>query len=489
MNRSISKLNPIITLKYISNAKENQYFDRKSARKEIKEITKHIIAFANASGGFIVIGIEDKGTITGFNSVGLHKIDSFKRIPYDYCKTMPTIEWEKIKVKNNKCEDDSILICHIYPNTKRVIKNTSDEVFLRIGDQSKKLTYEQIRNLEFDKGERYFEEEIVNRSSKNDIDYNLLASYKEILGTTLSSEDILEGRGLLVNENLTVAGVLLFSKNPAKFFPNARLRFLRYEGIKAQTGERINLIKDINVDGPIPNIIRQSKDIIASQLRDFQTLDKSGKFNSVPEYPEFAWLEGIVNALTHRDYSHGGEHIKVIMYDDRLEIHSPGNLPNIVDLENMKYTRYSRNPIIARTLSEFGWVKELNEGVKRIYEEMEKYFLKTPEYSEPNGNSVLLKLENNFVMRQIRNSERMTNILEDGLWDKLTEDEKTILYIAYRESNITTKKASKALNRSIRYCRNLLNKLEKLDILVWRGSARNDPTQYYELNLQDIDAK
>ena len=65
---------------------------------------------------------------------------------------------------------------------------------------------------------------------------------------------------------------------------------------------------------------------------------------------------------------------KHLSYDDRLEISSPGKLPNIVDLNNMKYTRYSRNPIIARILFELGWVKELNEGVKRIYEEMERFF-------------------------------------------------------------------------------------------------------------------
>lgn len=485
MNKSISKQNSVITLEYIQSSKENQYFDRKSARKEIKEITKHIIAFANASGGFLVIGVEDNGSITGFNSVGVHKIDDLKRVPYDYCKTMPNIVWEEVNVINDKCENDIILICHINPSTKRVIRSTSDDVFLRIGDQSKKLTYEQTNNLEFDKGERYFEEEIVDRSSRDDIDYDILRSYKNILGTNLSYDEVLEGRGLLVDGKLTVAGVLLFSKLPSKFFPNARLRFLRYEGIKAQTGERINLIKDINIDGPIPTIIEKAKDIVSSQLRDFQTLDKSGKFKTVPEYPEFAWFEGIVNALTHRDYAHGGEHIKVIMYDDRLEILSPGKLPNIVDLKNMKYTRYSRNPVIARTLSEFGWVKELNEGVKRIYEEMEKYFLKAPEYSEPNGNSVLLKLENNYVMRQIRNSERMKNILEDGLWDMLNEDEKTIVYIVYREGKITTRRVTEVLMRSLVYCRGLLNKLKDLEILVWRGSAPNDPTQYYELNLFD----
>ena len=110
-------------------------------------------------------------------------------------------------------------------------------------------------------------------------------------------------------------------------------------------------------------------------------------------------------------------------------------------------------------LSELGWVKELNEGVKRIYEEMEMYFLKPPEYSEPNDNSVLLKLENNYVMRQIRHSEYMERLFSDGIWDSLSDDEKTIIYIAYREGNITTKRVAEVLGRSIGYCRKQLNNL------------------------------
>lgn len=87
-----------------------------------------------------------------------------------------------------------------------------------------------------------------------------------------------------------------------------------------------------------------------------------------------------------------GDHIRVLMYDDCLEITSPGRLPNIVTLENMKYTRWSRNPTIARTLVKFGWVRELNEEVQRIYDEMASYFLKDPTYSEPNDASVRLTI-------------------------------------------------------------------------------------------------
>lgn len=482
MNTSISEINPILTLRYIQQSKENQYYDRKSARIDLKDVARHLIGFANANGGMLVIGVEDNCTITGFESVGSHKIDAFKRILFDYFKSTPIIKLEVINVININSKDDFILVYHVYPSNKRVIRSTSDDVYLRIGDQSRKLTHEQINSLEYDKGERSFEEEILDRSSIDDIDKLLVKKYKQTINTKLSDVEVLEGRGLLVDGKLTIAGMLLFSKNPSKFYPNARLRFIRYDGIKAQTGQRINLTKDINIDGAIPTIIEEAKAIISAQLRDFQTLDVSGKFKTVPEYPEFAWFEGVVNALTHRDYSQKGEHIKVIMYDDRLEILSPGKLPNIVDLKNMRYTRYSRNPMIARVLSELGWVKELNEGVKRIYEEMENFFLKEPEYSEPNSNSVLLRLDNNYVMRQIRNSERMEKLFEEGIWDELSEDEKTIIYITYREGKITIRQVKEALRKSPGYCRNLLNHLKELEILIWKGNSLKDPTQYYELN-------
>ncbi|MDU6792167.1 MAG: ATP-binding protein, partial [Anaerococcus sp.] len=130
------------------------------------------------------------------------------------------------------------------------------------------------------------------------------------------------------------------------------------------------------------------------------------------EYPEFAWFEGIVNALTHRNYSIRGEHIKVLIFDDRMEILSPGLLPNIVTIENILNQRYSRNPRIARILCEFGWVKEMNEGVKRIYSEMEKFFLKAPRYMEPNNN-VLLVLENNILNRSVRVSENIKKSISE----------------------------------------------------------------------------
>lgn len=116
----------------------------------------------------------------------------------------------------------------------------------------------------------------------------------------------------------------------------------------AESGTRLNITKDVNIEYPLLRIIDKAKEFIGTQLREFTTLDTTtGKFKTVAEYPEFAWQEGIVNAVTHREYALSGNFIKVSMYDDRLEIESPGKLPDIVTVDNIRETRYSRNSTIS----------------------------------------------------------------------------------------------------------------------------------------------
>ncbi len=391
MKNSISKIDPRINLEFLTKAKENQYFDRKSARIDAKKIANHISAFANAGGGVLVIGVEDEGKLTGFNNAGFSKIDKFRTIPFKFLKSKPIINMELINIKNDKSKKDKILVYHIEPSVKRIIGTKPGYVYLRVGDQSRRLTQSEIIRLKYDKKERHIEEELVRGSSIMDIDTKLLKWYKNKIKTDLDDKEVLESRGLLVGDKLTLAGVLIFSKNPFKYYYNSRLHFLRYKGI--------NLIKNINIIGSIPKIIKNSRKVILNQLKDFKILNRDGNSEIILEYPEVAWLEGIVNALIHRDYSRKEEFIRVIMYDDKLEISSPGKLPNIIDISNIMNKKYSRNPIISRVLSEFASDKESNKGIKGIYYEMEKYSLEPPEYSEPNKDSVLLKLKGNYNIK------------------------------------------------------------------------------------------
>ena len=473
-------------IKYLTLSSENQYLERKSARIRPRDILQHLTAFANADGGVLVIGVEDDKSITGFKLDRANKIEDFKNISIIELKETPIlVKYEVIDIKNINGEDDSILIISVEPSYDKVIKSYDGNVYLRQGDKSFKLNYNQIMQLEYDRGQRYFEDEMVSDSTLEDIDLDIIRVYRRNmdLSDDISDEEILTARNMIRNGNLTNAGILLFSKNPTKYLPQARLKFVRYDGMKAQVGTEINIIKERTFDGAIPKIITEIKEFIQVQLREFQYLDKDGIFKKMPEYPEFAWVEAIVNALTHRNYSIRGDYIKVIMFDDRLEINSPGSLPNIVTIENIINKRYSRNPRIARILSEFGWVKEMNEGVKRIYSEMEKFFLNAPTYSEPN-NSVLLILENNILNRSVRISESMRKLIGSDLFDNLSKLEKEIVHYSFIKKKVTVKEISKILNKSSVYTSKSLKKLSNLNILEWHGTSKKDPTQYYTLKKQ-----
>ena len=141
-------------------------------------------------------------------------------------------------------------------------------------------------------------------------------------------------------------------------------------------------------------MIDEIKIFLNTSLKDFYFLDiQTGKFKHIMEYPEEAWLEGVVNALCHRSYNIQGSSVYIKHFDNRIEISNSGPLPAQVTVDNIKTERYSRNPRIARVLEDLGYVRQLNEGVARIYESMEKSMLSKPEYMEINKN-VYLKLRN-----------------------------------------------------------------------------------------------
>lgn len=481
-----SKINPLIDIEYIKTKPENKYFDIKSSKIKASDLAPHFSAFANAEGGIIAVGISDKTReIEGVKNLSHDKYNDIISSPKDCCSPMPNYKIEILSVRNKNGEVDEIILFHIEAETDRIIRTTNGTTYLRIGDRSKELKGEDLINLEYARNTRRYEDELNKEATLDDLDFELLKEYKEkISASELSDEQVLKARGFLKEKDnkkyLTNGAVLLFAENTMQFYPNCRVRFLRYDGNSMQVGERINIIKDINIECSLLKIIPKVKEIVSLQLRDFVTLNKeNGRFMVIPEYPEFAWLEGIVNAVTHREYAFEGNYIMVTMYNDRLEITSPGKLPNIVTLENIKETRYSRNPRIARVLTEFGWVRELNEGVKRIYEDMKMFFLDAPQYSEPN-NSVKLILKNNIIMRKLRQSDKLENTIGEEIWSKLDmTDKKIILYIANR-GKANRKELEEETGKSATTINKRIKKLIEDNIIV-RVGDKSDPRHYLEL--------
>ena len=486
MNQAFSSYNPFLTLEYMQTEHENKYFDRKSAKIKPSDLAPLISAFANAEGGTIVIGISDKTLeIEGIHQYGMDKANEFIAIPKNGCKPMPQYNEEFLDVINSKGEEDQLLLLHIQPCVDQIVRTTNDSTYLRVGDKTKELKGDDLRNLEYAKSTRHFEDEINRDASIEDLDEELISEYKEKLDAShLPTEQVLKARAFIKsqdgNDYLTNAVVLLFAKNISQFYPNCRVRFVRYDGNSAQVGTRMNIIKDKTIECNILKLIDETRLFISSQLREFTALDPlTGKFKTVPEYPEFSWLEGIVNAVTHREYGMSGRYILVTMFDDRLEIKSPGKLPNIVTVDNIKDTRYARNPRISRVLTDFGWVRELNEGVKRIYSDMADFFLDEPEYSEPEY-AVKLTLKNNIIMRNIRQENRLERIITPEIWQQLDELGKSILTYLASKKTVTRAELCTFTSKAPNTISARLNHLIKLNIIKRNGS-KYDPKQTYEM--------
>lgn len=373
------------TLEELCTKKENQVFDRKSARKDAKGLSNHIVAFANADGGTLVIGVEDNGEITGIDAY-TNNINDILRVPFDYCNPSVRVTTETVECKDKDGNLNHLLIMTI-PKSSELHANQQDEVYYRMGDKSKKLNFDERLQLMYAKGSRYYEDEPVFRSTLDDIDMDFVAEYCKKIGYTKSPEEyIRQNKDYIVKhdgrEEMSGAALLLFGADPQRFFPRARVRFIRYDGTEAKVGTQMNVIKDEVFSGRILDMVQQALDFVRSQIKERTRLGGDGRFVTTPEYPEFAWKESIVNAVAHRDYSIKGTDIQIKMFDDRITVESPGILPGIVRLSNLRTVHFSRNPKIAEFLHQYDYVKEFGEGVDRMFKEMENAGLPAPEYSD-----------------------------------------------------------------------------------------------------------
>ena len=474
------------SLSYILCEKENNIFDRKSAKSKPSSLADDISAFANAEGGVLVVGISDNRELEGVNSLTDTQLSDLVESPKNVCKPMPIYQVEFLPIVNKCGHKDRLLLLHIKPARDYLIRTSKDDTYLRIEDRSVLMKGDNLHQLENQKNLRHFEDTLNHDVSIHDLNDSLIKDYKRKVGAeNISTEQVLTARGMMRNGCLTMAAVLLFADNIRQFYPNCRVRFIRYEGSVAMAGTKLNIIKDQIFEEPILRLIEKTKTFISSQLRDFTTLNpQSGRFETTPEYPEFAWQEGIINAITHREYAYAGDYIRVCMYDDRLEIESPGRLPYPVTIQNIKDTRSSRNPVIARVLYEMGWVRELNEGVKRIFADMAELFLLPPVYKEREGASSSLKLilTNNILVRHTRFKDNALKSVGIEVWTQLDDLEKKILMYMVHSQNVKNSDLVTHTGFAPNTIQRRINHLLQLKVITSHGKLR-DPQRYYCLSI------
>ena len=365
-----------MTIQEITTRKEDQTFDCKSIQIDPKALAVTIVAFANADGGVIAIGVSDKTRkIEGIDQ-HTEKLNELLRAPFDFCNPSVPVTCSYLPCTDKEGNDNRVLLMQV-PASMYLHTNQADEAFMRVGDKSRKLGFDERVQLMYDKGERFYEDTAVYGATIDDIDMNAVAEYAQIVGYGKTPLEYLhENNGFVTTnkkgeEDVSVACILLFGKDPQRFFPRSRTRFIRYEGVDERVGAEMNVIKDVIFEGTILNQVQKTIEFIETQVREHTFLGQHGQFITRRDYPKFVIQEMVVNSCCHRAHNIKGTEIQVKMFDDRLVFETPGKLPGQVKPSNIRNTHFSRNPKIAAFLKAYHYVKEFGEGMDRICREQE----------------------------------------------------------------------------------------------------------------------
>lgn len=213
-----------MTIEYIKSTTEYQTFDRKSAKIDAKALAITIIAFANADGGRIALGVEDDGRLTGVDDCPDH-VNELLRASFDYCVPSIQASTEYIEVTDVEGQPNHIIVMSV-PQSMRVHANQADDVYYRVGDKSKKLNFEQRMQLVYAKGEHYYEDAPVNNAGWEDLDIPLLEKYLKLIDYRKGAKTFIRKNGYIVKkkdyrdqeyEALTGASRVIVRQRPSTF--------------------------------------------------------------------------------------------------------------------------------------------------------------------------------------------------------------------------------------------------------------------------------
>lgn len=378
---------------------EGQYFERKSLwhgpegrkvpreRKEVRDqIAEYAAAFVNADGGVLILGMEDDGTFTG-HGYPADAVEEMLKVPARRLVPPQAEGWRQ------RVGEVEVLVFSWGP-APRAVRVEGDGYPRRVDDLVIQDSEEAINAVKRQGQIESAEVDLLPEARLEDLDPDLLR--RAALAAGLDAGDpqaylverrLAERRG--ADLVLRRAALLLFAKSAAlQQHPNAGFRVFRVEGRERQSGPHSN-VEEIKprLEGALPVVLERAYERMG-QLIGFSEKLHDLFFREMPKYPTFAWQEALVNAAGHRDYRQQARGTEVWLYQDRLEVISPGALlPSLTidDLQKRREVHASRNPRMARVLAELGLMRERGEGVPRIHEEMEQSWLPLPEFKEENG--------------------------------------------------------------------------------------------------------
>jgi len=346
-----------------------------SAKASVRKMAEAMMALANAHGGLIIVGIGAGRKILGVSDAD----EALERMETAGMLVAPPL----FQVQPELVEIDGRLLCVAQiPAGQQQVYNLRGRYLVRSGRTNRPLTSEELRRLLADRVGASFERQIVADATLDDLDADAIQIYRDLMGVSSSADvnELLLDRGCLAVTDAglrpTVAGLLLFGRQPGRWLSNTGITVVRYAGATISD----DFVRR-DIDGALPDQIRLAEAFVQSNMRHGVRLADTDR-SEIAEYPQAVIREAIVNAVAHRDYGIRGDSIHVFMFSDRMEVQSPGRLPGPVTPDTLAVDRYSRNPIIVRVLTDLGIMQGLGHGIDRMIAACEQEGLPVPGFTE-----------------------------------------------------------------------------------------------------------
>lgn len=344
------------------------------------ELVKELVAFANFEGGIVLLGVEDDGSISGITRQRLE--EWVMTACRDKIRPGLIPFYEQIKdVKPGK--DVAIVRVSRGFDVHTLWHNNRNVYYIRVGTQSREPTQEELGRLFQQRGSFRAELRPVSGATLSDMDLRRLSNYFTYVrgqdAPNVNDESawkkLLFNTEIMVEDGITVSGVLLFARTPNRFLPQAGIDATSYPGLEKDYAARERAI----LRGPMTPLLNNAGEIVEAGLVEQASafvqrntpvggqLEKGGARRAdLPAYPGEAIREAIVNALVHRDYLLSSTDIELSIYENRLEITSPGRLPNgITPTRMLSGCRAARNQLIKDVMRDYGYLEHSGMGVPR----------------------------------------------------------------------------------------------------------------------------
>lgn len=385
---------------------------KRSVPSKVRDIAEEVCSFANSAGGYVLMGVDNGNRIVGI------EIDNNKRsaIQDAIGEISPMLHYDMYRVE---VDGKSVWVIDV-PSGKSKPYFFSGSTYIREGANCQKLTnVDEIRNV-FRRNDRIYFDAIplpkADLSKELDEDNFREFRYAAGIGLGISDGQILENLQIFdENDNVKSGGVLFFARHPENLYFHAVIRCVLFKGT-----DKVYILDDKTFGGPLLQQYNRAIEWLKGKLQVSYEITGTGPRKETWEIPLSVFKESIINALSHRDYYEQGAGIMIEMYDDRVEITNPGDLPSVV-ARNFGRRSLSRNPLIFGLFTRMHLVEHVGSGIPRMRKDMLDAGLPEPIFETDGMFTVIFKRPTVTQAAKNESNEPQITPIQQGILSAITD--------------------------------------------------------------------